>query len=55
LSVSVGFAFYLADGTDVEQLLTAADRHMYSVKRDHHRRRDSSALQISPLRAPTVN
>jgi diguanylate cyclase (GGDEF)-like protein/putative nucleotidyltransferase with HDIG domain len=36
LSVSVGCAFYLKDGTDAEQLLAEADRRMYSVKRDHH-------------------
>jgi GGDEF domain-containing protein len=38
LSVSVGCAFYLKDGTDAEQLLAEADRRMYSVKRDHHER-----------------
>jgi diguanylate cyclase (GGDEF)-like protein/putative nucleotidyltransferase with HDIG domain len=40
LSVSVGCAFYLKDGTDAEQLLAEADRRMYSVKRDHHERRE---------------
>ncbi len=36
LSVSVGHAFYLADGTDAEQLLAEADRRMFSEKRLHH-------------------
>jgi diguanylate cyclase (GGDEF)-like protein/putative nucleotidyltransferase with HDIG domain len=36
LSVSVGSAFYVEDGTDAEQLLAEADRRMYSVKRIHH-------------------
>ena len=38
LSVSVGCAFYMKDGTDAEQLLAEADRRMYSVKREHHQR-----------------
>ena len=35
LSVSVGYAFYPADGTNAEELLAEADRRMYGVKRDH--------------------
>jgi diguanylate cyclase (GGDEF)-like protein/putative nucleotidyltransferase with HDIG domain len=36
LSVSMGCAFYPDDATDAEQLLAAADRSMYNVKRSHH-------------------
>jgi diguanylate cyclase (GGDEF)-like protein len=56
LSVSVGFAFYIKDGTDAEQLLAEADRRMYSVKRDHHER-GKNALNFpeSSLHAVTVN
>lgn len=36
LTLSVGHAFFLADGTDAEQLLAEADRRMYAEKRLHH-------------------
>ncbi len=36
LSLSVGHAFFVADGTDAEQLLAEADRRMYAEKRLHH-------------------
>ena len=36
LSVSVGHAFYPEEGADTEQLLSEADRRMFSQKRQHH-------------------
>jgi diguanylate cyclase (GGDEF)-like protein len=38
LSVSIGCAFYPEAGSDAEQLLTEADRRMYSVKQVQHER-----------------
>ncbi len=37
LSASVGVAFYPDDGEDAEQLLVAADKRMYGMKKDHRR------------------
>jgi GGDEF domain-containing protein len=34
--VSIGQAFYPADGTNAEHLLAEADRRMYAVKNSHH-------------------
>jgi len=36
VSVSVGYAFYPVDSTNAEELLTEADRRMYSAKRSHY-------------------
>ena len=36
VSVSVGSAFYPADGLSVEQLLSESDRSMYEVKEKHY-------------------
>jgi diguanylate cyclase (GGDEF)-like protein/putative nucleotidyltransferase with HDIG domain len=36
VSVSVGYAFYPTDSTNAEELLTEADRRMYSAKTSHH-------------------
>src|SRR6201993_4177448 len=36
ITLSVGMAFCPDDGTDVERLLTEADRRMYSMKQVHH-------------------
>ena len=36
LSVSIGQSFYPADGSNAEELLVAADRRMYGVKKLHH-------------------
>jgi len=38
LSVSVGIVFFPEDGDDAEQLLTEADRRMYSAKKAQHER-----------------
>ena len=35
LSVSIGTAYYPIDGTDAEELLSVADRRMYSEKQSH--------------------
>jgi diguanylate cyclase (GGDEF)-like protein len=36
VSVSIGQAFYPADGTNAEHLLAEADRRMYAVKTSHY-------------------
>ena len=36
VSVSIGQAFYPADGTNAEQLLAEADRRMYAMKNSHY-------------------
>jgi diguanylate cyclase (GGDEF)-like protein/putative nucleotidyltransferase with HDIG domain len=36
VSVSIGQAFYPADGNNAEHLLAEADRRMYAVKNSHH-------------------
>ena len=36
LSVSIGQSFYPTDGSNAEELLVAADRRMYGVKKLHH-------------------
>ena len=36
LSVSIGQAFHPADGSNAEELLSSADRRMYSEKQSHH-------------------
>jgi diguanylate cyclase (GGDEF)-like protein/putative nucleotidyltransferase with HDIG domain len=41
LSVSMGEAFFPADGCDAEQLLTEADRRMYQMKSVHHSQRSA--------------
>ena len=51
LSVSVGQAFYPADGSNAEELLAAADRRMYGVKRDHHSRSTERAAAAGLARA----
>jgi diguanylate cyclase (GGDEF)-like protein/putative nucleotidyltransferase with HDIG domain len=36
LSISIGVAHFLIDGSDAEQLLAEADRRMYKEKQSHH-------------------
>jgi diguanylate cyclase (GGDEF)-like protein/putative nucleotidyltransferase with HDIG domain len=43
LSVSIGQAFYPADGSTAEELLVEADRRMYGVKKQRHARKAKSA------------
>jgi diguanylate cyclase (GGDEF)-like protein len=43
VSVSIGQAFYPADGTNAEHLLAEADRRMYAVKNSHYANRDTAA------------
>jgi diguanylate cyclase (GGDEF)-like protein/putative nucleotidyltransferase with HDIG domain len=40
VSVSIGQAFYPADGTNAEHLLAEADRRMYAVKNSHYANSD---------------
>ncbi|HXZ78748.1 MAG TPA: HD domain-containing phosphohydrolase [Terriglobales bacterium] len=47
LSVSTGMAYYGEDGTDGDQLLAEADRRMYIMKQQHHRKSE----EIKPLTA----
>lgn len=49
LSVSVGEAFFPADGDDAEQLLTEADRRMYQMKHIHHAQRRARPVLNEPL------
>jgi diguanylate cyclase (GGDEF)-like protein/putative nucleotidyltransferase with HDIG domain len=49
LSVSVGEAFFPADGNDAEQLLTEADRRMYQMKHIHHAQRRARPVLSEPL------
>ncbi|HWX91997.1 MAG TPA: HD domain-containing phosphohydrolase [Terriglobales bacterium] len=51
LSVSVGQAFYPADGSNAEELLAAADRRMYGVKKAHHSRSTERAAAAGLARA----
>jgi diguanylate cyclase (GGDEF)-like protein len=48
LSVSIGCAFYPEAGTDAEQLLTEADRRMYTVKQAQ-RQRAAQMQSVSAL------
>jgi diguanylate cyclase (GGDEF)-like protein/putative nucleotidyltransferase with HDIG domain len=41
LSASIGTAFFLTDGTDVEQLLAEADKRMYMVKEMYNQKREA--------------
>ena len=41
LGLSVGVAFYPADGTKAEELLASADGRMYEMKAQHHSRPDN--------------
>jgi diguanylate cyclase (GGDEF)-like protein len=45
LSVSLGAAFFPADGMDAEKLLSEADKRMYSMKSLHHEDRDRTHLR----------
>ena len=47
LSLSVGQSRYPGDGLDAEQLLAEADRRMYVVKQDHHRKAGLAAHAAS--------
>jgi len=52
LSLSVGEAFFPEDGVDAEELLAAADRRMYRVKRSHRAARIRDVRLINPVQAP---
>jgi GGDEF domain-containing protein len=49
LSISVGQAFYPADGSDAEQLLAEADRRMYAIKNAHHAASDRVMATVAGL------
>ena len=51
LSLSVGCAFYPEAGSDAEQLLTEADRRMYTKKQAQHERAD----RMQGLTAPSAS
>jgi diguanylate cyclase (GGDEF)-like protein/putative nucleotidyltransferase with HDIG domain len=51
LSLSIGWAFYPEAGADAEQLLTEADRRMYTQKQAQHER----AARIQGLAAPSAS
>jgi diguanylate cyclase (GGDEF)-like protein len=50
LSMSVGEAAFLRDGSDAEQLLAEADRRMYQSKQEHKIRRQLDELREGPTR-----
>jgi diguanylate cyclase (GGDEF)-like protein len=52
LSLSVGEAFFPEDGVDAEELLAAADRRMYRVKRSHRAARIRDVRLINPVQTP---
>ncbi len=56
ISLSVGVSFCPVDGFDLEQLLGAADRRMYSVKQIHHEELERETTPPdSQTRGATVN
>jgi diguanylate cyclase (GGDEF)-like protein/putative nucleotidyltransferase with HDIG domain len=56
IALSVGTAFCPEDGFDIEHLLAAADRRMYSVKQIHHEETERGIRpQDSRTRGATVN
>jgi diguanylate cyclase (GGDEF)-like protein/putative nucleotidyltransferase with HDIG domain len=56
LSVSVGHAFCLSDGTDAEQLLSVADRRMFAEKKQRHNELYTEiSLGSIPLPTATIN
>ena len=55
LSMSIGQAFYPADGFDAEKLLAEADRKMYQAKNLHHLgRRTALALDSLPMETAAI-
>ncbi|MGE5083726.1 MAG: diguanylate cyclase domain-containing protein [Acidobacteriota bacterium] len=50
LSVSVGTAFYPADGERAEQLLTEADHRMYRRKHESKEKDKGPLYSASPIR-----
>ncbi|MDQ6705905.1 MAG: GGDEF domain-containing protein, partial [Acidobacteriota bacterium] len=55
LSMSIGQAFYPADGFDAEKLLAEADRKMYQAKNVHHLgRRTALALESLPMETVAI-
>lgn len=56
IALSVGTAFCPEDGFDLEQLLAAADRRMYSIKQIHHEEHERETRPPdSRARSATVN
>jgi diguanylate cyclase (GGDEF)-like protein len=56
IALSVGTSFCPEDGFDLEQLLAAADRRMYSVKQIHHEQAENETRPPeSQARGATVN
>ena len=47
LTMSIGQSFYPADGRSAEELLTAADRRMYALKRERGKRLGSAGLSFA--------
>jgi len=53
LSLSIGQAFYPADGASAEELLAEADRRMYNVKRGHHAQSGANSHAVTFAKAAT--
>jgi diguanylate cyclase (GGDEF)-like protein/putative nucleotidyltransferase with HDIG domain len=47
LTMSIGQSFYPADGRSAEELLAAADRRMYALKRERSKRSGSAGLSFA--------
>ncbi|HSR09518.1 MAG TPA: GGDEF domain-containing protein, partial [Bryobacteraceae bacterium] len=54
LSISIGTAYYPEDGADAEELLSVADRRMYSEKHSH-RQQSTAASRVVREREVTGN
>ncbi len=52
LSLSLGAAYFPADGEDVESVLAAADQRMYKVKQRHHIERPILSASRDPKAVP---
>ncbi len=54
LSISIGTAYYPEDGADAEELLSVADRRMYSEKHSHREQSTASSRVIREREVPAA-
>jgi len=52
LSISIGTAYYPEDGADAEELLSVADRRMYSEKHSHREQASASSRVVREREQP---
>jgi diguanylate cyclase (GGDEF)-like protein/putative nucleotidyltransferase with HDIG domain len=55
VGISPGAAAYITDGETLDELLAAADRHMYQAKSDHKSRAKNSIAEPEGLASAAVN